>query len=251
MPKARFLPIVAAFVLAGCVSTTPAHSEIPAPVQKGDPVSKPIVTPTPKTIDKTLYSIDDPTSLWIVADKIRRLDPKKFAPSDLRTLDVPHTYTPMLRADAAKAYGKMYRAAKQKGISLVFQSGYRSYSAQVSVYNGWVATLGQRGADRQSARPGYSEHQTGLSVDIASATAGCTIQQCFATTPEGRWLKKHAWEYGWHLRYPKGKTDITGYKFEPWHYRYVGLELAAELNLTPGITLEEFFELDPAPDYAT
>ena len=144
----------------------------------------------------------------------------------------------------------MFRAASKDGVNLVFQSGYRSYSTQVSVYNGWVASLGQSAADLQSARPGYSEHQTGLSVDIASATAGCTIQTCFAKTPEGKWLSRNAWRFGWHLRYPKGKTAITGYKYEPWHWRFVGIELAAELHLTPKITLEEFFGLPPAPDYA-
>ena len=255
MIRSRTLPILLALVLAGCVSTVPAYSEIPAPTQKPTttPTAAPtsIPAPTVATIDKTLYSIDAADSLWVVADKLRRLSPKKYVPSGLKTMDVPHAYTPVLRKDAAKAYLKMFRAAKKKGINLVVQSGYRSYSAQVSVYNGWVASLGKKGADLQSARPGYSEHQTGLSVDIASATAGCTIQSCFSKTPEGKWLTKNAWKYGWHLRYPKGKTSITGYKFEPWHWRYVGLDLAAELNLTPKITLEEFFELPAAPDYAS
>lgn len=166
------------------------------------------------------------------------------------TLDVPHAYTPVLRNDAARAYLKMFRAARRDGINLVIQSGYRSYAAQVTVYNGWVSSIGRAAADLQSARPGYSEHQTGLSADIAAANRACTIQSCFGTTPEGRWLSRNAWKYGWHLRYPKTKTPITGYKYEPWHWRYVGVELATELNLTPKITLEEFFGLPAAPDYA-
>ena len=164
-------------------------------------------------------------------------------------MDVPHAYTPVLRRDAARAYKRLFRAARRDGIDLVVQSGYRSYSSQVTVYNGWVASLGKKGADLQSARPGYSEHQTGLSVDIAAANRSCTIQACFSTTATGKWLKNNAWKFGWHLRYPKGKTSITGYKFEPWHYRFVGVDLAAELHLTPGITLEEFFELPAAPNY--
>lgn len=206
--------------------------------------------PLPKTFDKTMYSIDEADSLWVVVDKLRRLKPKRYAPSGLTTLDVPHAYTPVLRRDAARAYLKMFRAARRDGVDLVVQSGYRSYSSQVTVYNGWVATLGRAAADLQSARPGYSEHQIGLSVDIAAANGSCTIQACFSKTKEGKWLSANAWRFGWHLRYPKGKTDITGYKFEPWHWRFVGKELAAELNLTPKITLEEFFELPPAPDYA-
>ncbi len=254
MIRARALPPFVAIVLAGCVATTPAHSEIPAPMQM--PLATEAITPVPipaptvASFDRAMHSLDDADSLWVVADKLRRIQPKKYVPSGLRTLDVPHTYEPTLRDVAAKAYLKMFRAAKAEGINLVVQSAYRSYSTQVSVYNGWVASLGRKAADLQSARPGYSEHQTGLSVDIASATAGCTIQACFSRTPEGKWLTKNAWRFGWHLRYPNGKTSITGYKFEPWHWRYVGIELAAELNRTPQITMEEFFGLPAAPDYA-
>jgi len=254
MNRARTLPLLLAFILAGCVATTPAHSEIPAPTQK--PAATPAITPVPipaptvAAIDVTLHSLDEADSLWVVADKLRPLQPKKYVPSELRTLSVPHTYEPTLRDDAAKAYLKMFRAAKKDGVNLVAQSAYRSYSTQVSVYNGWVGSLGRKAADLQSARPGFSEHQTGLSVDIASATAGCTIQACFSRTPEGKWLTKNAWRFGWHLRYPNGKTAVTGYKFEPWHWRYVGDELAAELHLTPNITMEEFFDLPAAPDYA-
>jgi D-alanyl-D-alanine carboxypeptidase len=255
MTRTRTLPLLLALILAGCVSTTPAHSQIPAPTQK--PAVAPAITSVPipappvAAIDLTLNSIDDADSLWVVVDKLRRLSPKKYVPSGLKTLDIPHTYTPTLRNDAAKAYVKMFRAARKDGVNLVVQSAYRSYSTQVSVYNGWVSTLGRKGADLQSARPGYSEHQIGLSVDIASASGSCTIQGCFAKTREGKWLTANAWRFGWHLRYPKGKTSITGYKFEPWHWRYVGNDLAAELHLTPKITLEEFFGLPAAPDYAS
>lgn len=254
MLRVRSLSLFLALIVAGCVPSAPAHSDIPAPAQRSpSPASTeplPTETPAPKEFDITQHSIDEAGSLWVVVDKLRRLNPKKYVPAGLKTMDVPHAYTPVLRKDAARAYLKMYRAAAKKGLGLVLQSGYRSYASQVSVYNGWVASIGKKAADLQSARPGYSEHQTGLSVDIASATAGCTIQSCFAGTPEGKWLKRNAWKFGWHLRYPKGKTDITGYKYEPWHWRYVGVDLAAELNLTPKITLEEFFGLPPAPDYA-
>lgn len=255
MFRSRSLPLLLALVLTGCVASTPAHSEIPAPTQQptsvsdSTPISTPAPTPVAAAIDLTLHSIDEADSLWVVVDKVRRLSPKKYTPSGLVTLDVPHAYTPVLRRDAAKAYTKMFRAAKRAGADLVVQSGYRSYSSQVSVYNGWVNSLGRKAADLQSARPGYSEHQTGLSVDIAAADGACTIQACFSRTTEGKWLTNNAWKFGWHLRYPKGKTDVTGYKFEPWHWRYVGTELAAELHLTPKITLEEFFGLPAAPDY--
>jgi D-alanyl-D-alanine carboxypeptidase len=255
MIRFRALPLVLSLVITGCVATTPAHSDIPAPTQQAstvvpNPTPTAAATPTVAAIDLSLHSIDDADSVWVVVDKLRRLSPRRYTPRGLVTLDVPHAYTPVLRNDAARAYLKMYRAARKDGINLVVQSGYRSYASQVTVYNGWVSSIGRAAADLQSARPGYSEHQTGLSVDIAAANRACTIQGCFGTTPEGRWLSRNAWKYGWHLRYPKTKTAITGYKYEPWHWRYVGVELATELNLTPKITLEEFFGLPAAPNYA-
>ena len=126
MIRARTLPLVLALILAGCVSTTPAHSEIPAPTQKAAVTPVPIPAPTVAAIDLTLHSIDDADSLWVVADKLRPLQPKKYVPSGLRTLDVPHTYEPTLRDDAAKAYLKMFRAAKNDKVNLVVQSAYRS-----------------------------------------------------------------------------------------------------------------------------
>ena len=256
MTKLRLVPLAVSLLLAGCgVAPT---LDIPAPVQESAAAAEAsATTPTPAPVDppapdfdRNQYSIDDADSIWVVANKTRRLSPKKYVPSDLVTMDVPHTYTAILRRDAAKAYKVMLRAATRAGKSLVAQSAYRSYATQVSVYNGWVAQLGRRGADLQSARPGYSEHQTGLSVDIAAGSRSCTIQECFANTPEGKWLQKHAWEYGWILRYPKGKTDITGYKYEPWHWRYVGKALAEQVHLVgPKETLEEFWELPAAPDY--
>lgn len=253
----RFLALVAtaSVALTGCVALSTPTAEIPAPTEPSPPTDPtPSITPTPTAVvavfDTTLHSIDEADSLWVVVDKLRRLSPKRYAPTDLTTMNVPHTYTPILRRDAAKAYRTMYRAARRDGIDLVVQSSYRSYSAQVSVYNGWVSTIGREAADLQSARPGYSEHQIGLSVDIAAANRACTIQACFGTTPEGKWLKSNAPQFGWHLRYPSGKTAITGYIYEPWHWRFVGVELAAELSLTPKITLEEFFGLPAAPDYA-
>lgn len=248
----RFLILftVGALVLSGCAATVPPAPEIPAPSQASSTVAPTPATTVLAVFDTTLHSIDEANSLWVVVDKLRRLAPKRYVPSGLKTMDVPHAYTPILRSDAARAYLKMFRAAHRQGINLVFQSGYRSYPTQVAVYNGWVASIGRAAADRQSARPGYSEHQTALSVDIAAADRECTIKACFGRTPEGRWLLRNAPTFGWHLRYPRGKTAITGYIYEPWHWRYVGIELAAELSLTPRITLEEFFGLPAAPDYA-
>lgn len=130
----------------------------------------------------------------------------------------------------------MVDAAKAEGISLRSVSPYRSYSTQQSTYNGWVAKSGKAKADTYSARPGYSEHQTGLAVDI-----NCASQKAnFQNTKEYAWLIKNCYKYGFILRYPKGKEYITGYVYEPWHYRYIGVEHATKVH-NLGITYEEYY----------
>lgn len=237
----------------GAEAPTPTTTAIPAPEQSptatATPTPEPTPTPTP-TFDRAGRSIDDPASLWVVANKLRPLQPLDFAPGDLRTAAIPYVYEPVLRDEAATAAEQLVAAATAEGIALTAQSSYRSYASQQRVYAGWVAQLGQAAADLTSARPGHSEHQTGLSIDFSAVPASCTLDQCFAETPQGRWLAENAWRFGFHLRYPDGATPVTGYEFEPWHYRYVGVELAAELRETGIRTLEEFFGLPAAPDYA-
>jgi len=199
----------------------------------------------------TKYSIDEPSSYWVVVNKLRPLDPQDFAADDLVPVPIPYVYAPTLRQPAAKAIVKIFEDFEDEtGLTMKAQSAYRSYGAQVGVYNNWVAQLGQKGADLTSARPGHSEHQTGLAIDISASDGKCTLDQCFADTPQGKWLAKNAWKYGMILRYPEGMTDITGYEFEPWHYRFVGKGLAKEMHDTKITTLEEFFDLGAAPDYA-
>lgn len=130
-------------------------------------------------------------------------------------------------------------AAKNDGFDLKVISGFRSYSKQQSTYNGWVNKYGQAKADTLSARPGHSEHQTGLGADINS------LNQSFGNTDEGKWLNNNCYKYGFIIRYPYGKDDITGYIYEPWHIRYVGKDLAEKLyNNGNWITLEEYFGID-------
>lgn len=242
--------VASVLVLVGCASA-PAETPTPLPSAVPTPTRWPAGGPNETVaFDTSMFSIDDPDSIWVVADKLRPLNPSNYAPRDLVTLKHPHRADPRLRSGAASAYTAMYNAAKADGLTLVILSAYRSYSVQVAVYNGWVNRLGAEKADLQSARPGFSEHQTGLSVDIAAKNGRCTIADCFGDTPEGKWLTENAWKFGWVLRYPEGLTSITGYKYEPWHWRYVGRGLAAELRETSTRTLEEFFGLPPAPDYA-
>lgn len=209
-------------------------------------------TPTPAGFDKAALPIDDPTSIWVVVNKLRPLAPATYSPTDLVTTPVAHLNPPHLRAEVASAMVTMFAAAQAEGAGgMQLQSASRSYGVQVKVYNGYVASAGQDGADAQSARPGYSEHQSGLAADISALPLKCALAACFGQTPQGLWLAANAYRFGFLLRYPADKTAITGYMYEPWHFRYIGVSLATEMHSTGITTLEEFFELPPAPDYAS
>jgi D-alanyl-D-alanine carboxypeptidase len=204
--------------------------------------------------DKKQHSLDDPDSIWIIANKHRPLNPQKYIPSDLRAPDVALRLTPLyeemqLREVAAKAVEQMFADAKKDKLDLMVASAFRAYSYQEGLYKQYVSQQGQATADTQSARPGYSEHQTGLAIDIEPASKECEIETCFADTPEGKWIARNAYKYGFVLRYHEDKEDITGYIYEPWHLRYVGKPLALELRNQNDPTLEEYFELEPAPSY--
>lgn len=233
---------------AGAQEPEPEPS-LPAPELPAATTPAP-AQPTP-VFDRAQLSIDDPASPWVVVNKLRPLQPREYRPADLVRVPVPHTNPVSLRAEASAAVVAMFDAfTAETGMSLQSLSAYRSYSTQVAVYNGHVRNRGQAYADVSSARPGHSEHQTGLSLDIGSLPAVCAFQACFGETAHGRWLAENAWRFGFVLRYPADLTSITGYKYEPWHVRYVGPPLASEMRTTGTATLEEFFGLPPAPDYA-
>ena len=193
------------------------------------------------TFDRAARSVDDPASIWVVVNKLRPLNPEDYEPDDLVEVDVEHTWEPELRQEASDAVVTMFDTAlAEAGLELASNSAYRSYFAQEEVYDG---------DDLTTARPGYSEHQTGLSIDIGAVSGDCSLSECFGDTPEGIWLRDNAWRFGYILRYPADKTAVTGYTFEPWHFRYVGTDLATEMHDTGVTTLEEFFGLPAAPDY--
>ena len=224
-------------------------AEPPAVEPEGSDPTAPDADGTDDGFDATLHSIDDPMSIWVVLNKHRPLDPLDFAPTDLAYPEgVPNLYEQELRAPAADALVALYEAATAEGLSLRITSAYRPYHLQVGLYDSYVDRDGAELADTYSARPGFSEHQTGLTVDFDDWT-GCYLDHCFGETLTGRWLQDHAHAYGFIMRYPEGLTPITGFTYEPWHYRYVGVPLATEMHETGVQTLEEFFGLDPAPDY--
>jgi D-alanyl-D-alanine carboxypeptidase len=169
--------------------------------------------------------------LWLLVDKTHPL-PEAYAPEDLAEL-AGGSYRVsrpglLLRRTAADALEEMAAAALAEGISLTASSAYRSYAYQEEVYARNVRESGQAAADRESARPGYSQHQTGLTVDFGS------IDDSFAESPGGRWLGANAGRFGWSLSFPQGYEELTGYRWESWHYRYVGREL--------GYFIDTYFE---------
>lgn len=153
---------------------------------------------------------------------------------------LPATYAPGEVPEARAAFETMKAAAAEDGLNLNAFSTYRDFARQKQLYEGYTAKDGQEAADRYSARPGYSEHQTGLAFDIGEAgQEQHWASSSFGDTEGGKWLKANAHEYGFILRYPEGSEHITGYMHESWHFRYVGKEIAEEIH-QKGITLEEY-----------
>ena len=154
-----------------------------------------------------------------------------------KSYSLPPSYAPEMDATTIQQFNLLSKAAENEGLNIYFSSGYRSYSQQETIYNNYISWYGKEEADTFSARPGHSEHQTGLAIDVN------TIDDSFAGTPEAIWLENHAHEYGFIIRYPKGKESITGYQYEPWHIRYLGVEKATEVYKS-GLTLEEYLGID-------
>ncbi len=150
-----------------------------------------------------------------------------------KTYKLPASYAPGVDKSAEAALNRMIKAAAEDGVTLFIKSAYRSYETQKYLYNNYVARDGVAAADRYSARAGHSEHQTGLAFDLNS------LEQSFGETKEGKWLAEHCHEYGFIIRYPKDKENITGYMYEPWHVRYLGEDIAEKVY-NSGKCLEEY-----------
>ncbi|KAF0193747.1 MAG: peptidase M15B and M15C D D-carboxypeptidase VanY/endolysin [Bacillota bacterium] len=184
-------------------------------------------------------------SVMVFVNKLRNL-PADYAPLDLIIPSVPFTFSgdeprKYMRTQAALALEQLFAEAKNLSLDLFATSGYRSYDKQKSIFNNSANLKGEEEANKTSARPGQSEHQTGLAMDVTSSKVGYNLVESFGTTTEGIWLRENAHAFGFIIRYPKGKEYITGYSYEPWHLRYVGLEVA-EYIYTHSLTLEEYFQ---------
>ncbi|NLM09128.1 MAG: M15 family metallopeptidase [Clostridiales Family XIII bacterium] len=147
-----------------------------------------------------------------------------------------------MRKEAAQQFYKLVEAAAGEGYELVMTTAYRSYDFQQILWNNYVANEGEAAASRFSARPGQSEHQSGLAVDVSSPSVDYSLTETFGKTEEGIWLAQNAHRFGFIIRFPEEKESITGYLYEPWHIRYVGEPVATEIY-AKDLTLEEYLEL--------
>jgi D-alanyl-D-alanine carboxypeptidase len=195
--------------------------------------------------DTSIQVVSNPEVIPVLVNKRNKL-PDDYRPHDLVDPDIPFifkekTQKRKMRIAAAKAIEKMFAGAEQDGVSLLGVSAYRSHVAQTALFNYYVNADGYKLASTYSAIPGTSEHETGLAIDVTGGNGKCAAEHCFEGTVEAKWLHQHAAEYGFIIRYPKGKDKITGYKYEPWHLRYVGKTIAKEI-MNRGITLEEYLE---------
>ena len=197
---------------------------------------EPSLAKTNTTTGAVKCDVTNPTSITVVVNKKHCFNPPSWAPPDLTYVD---GY--LMRTEAASHMQAMMNAASAAGSGFGITSAYRSYSDQVATYNHWVQVNGSAAAaDTVSARPGYSEHQTGLAADLAAG--GCALE-CFANTSQYTWLKANAANYGFIERYPPGLTSITGYSPEAWHWRYVGVPTATAMKNSGVQTLEAYFNI--------
>ena len=192
-----------------------------------------------------------PSSITVLVNRTYLL-PSSYTPANLVIPDVKFSFSYIsdkrkLRKVAANALEKLFEAAEKEDIELYGVSGYRSYARQKEIYDRNIAVRGQAATDAVSAKPGSSEHQTGLTIDVSSKSVNYRLDQSFGDTKEGKWLADHAHLYGFIIRYPYGKSDITGYSYEPWHIRFVGTTVATYL-FEKNITLEEYYGAQSADD---
>ncbi len=196
-------------------------------------------------IDAIIEDYNDPSSLWVVASKDHPLSRQDYRPDDLVFLkDDSRTDKSQdersLREIAVSDYHAMMDEAKKLGYDLMIGSGFRSYNLQKLYYTNYVAKSGEAAANKYSAKPGSSEHQTGLAADVAPRSMECYISVCFGDMAAGKWIAENSYKYGFIVRYPADKTEITKYQYEPWHLRYVGIPLATALHQS-NLTLDEAY----------
>ena len=222
---------VATQTTAPTQAPTQAPTEAPteAPTQAPEPIPAPVPTPQP-VARKTANGYD-----ITVVDGITYVDGVMIAN---KTYSLPEDYYPGdLTPETWNAFYNLQAGAASDGLNIYSSSPFRSYATQAYLYQSYCNRDGKAAADTYSARPGHSEHQTGLALDVN------IIDDSFIGTPEAIWLANNSYKYGFIIRYPQGKQDITGYKYEPWHLRYLGVDLATKI-FNSGLTMEEYYGID-------
>lgn len=214
------------------------------------------IVPEPALTDY-LYprlALDQAGSEWVLVNKARPLDPIDFAPENLRAMktseSLDNSRELRLTGAAATALEELARDMHKAGAGQLFvNSAYRTYDYQGELFLQKVDQHGEAEALQRSAKAGYSEHQTGLAADVSVPAQGCAIMACFGDTDGGIWLAENSWKYGFIIRYEEGTSDITGYTYEPWHLRFIGKSLAKIYHENGMNTLEQLWQLPPAPTY--
>ena len=202
---------------------------------------KQIITEVNIGLDKPYYTntkkSKDLNKSYILVNKYNYLD-KDYIPEKLEEINTQYAREGMKLVSYAKdAFEKLAKDAKKEDLSIIAMSTYRSYNYQSKLYNRYVTEDGKEKADTYSGRPGFSEHQSGLAVDVYNGKKDYTD---FENTKEFKWMQENAYKYGFILRFPKNKTKQTGYEYESWHYRYVGIKVATYIN-EHNISYEEYY----------
>ncbi|WP_180987428.1 D-alanyl-D-alanine carboxypeptidase family protein [Arthrobacter sp. AFG20] len=242
----------AASPAASASAASPASASATSPAATAPTTTAAAAPPSAAARLPKQYSLTAPASPWVIVNKHRPLKPANYVPADLVQPRVALAVTgeaAQLNRTTAAAAERMFAAAAAGGVTLTLASGYRSYATQTVTYNGWVGSQGRAAADTASARPGYSEHQTGWSFDIGDGGGACSFQPCFAEQPAAVWAKANAHRFGFVVRYPFMQHAITGYFYESWHLRYIGVEAATDMRKRGIATLEQYFGLEAAPGY--
>ncbi|WNR43408.1 M15 family metallopeptidase [Paenibacillus roseipurpureus] len=237
-------PIVNGGITPEATPTTPAAV---TSKPSASPSASPAASTTPAK-NGAIQVVAKPESITVLVNKMNSL-PSSYEPTDLVYPNIAFTFTEKIekrkmRQVAATAIEKLFAGASKDGIQLAGVSAYRSYATQKAVFQSYVKKDGEEKAKTYSAVPGTSEHETGLAIDVTGSNGKCAAEDCFGGTKEALWLEKHAAEYGFIVRYPQGKAAITGYQYEPWHLRYVGLDVAKEIQ-SKNLTLEEYYQTVP------
>ena len=208
------------------------------PVSEQDPVPVPKPEPSPEPLPALIDTTSD-ASLYRIADYSHPIDPH-YVPDSLALVTVPCQNKIYLRSEVIRPLQEMFQSASKDGISLYLISGYRSYASQTYLWNYYCEKYGEERAKQIDCYPGVSEHMLGLALDIGTVDRQYELDPDFANTSAFAWLKENAWQYGFILRYPEGKENITGIQFSPWSFRYVGTEEASKIH-KEGVTMEEYY----------